>query len=183
LALDNLSENRRTEQAAAVCCPRCDNAFLQRARQDGPVDRLLEFFFVYPFLCQICRHRFSALRWGIRYNGTLDDRRRYVRHPVRLPVTLTSQSGKHDGRATDLSVGGCSIAVFAPYREGDVLSIWLQTPDDEPPIEVDAAVVRTVSQGRLGVEFVSLRDPEEARLRRLALTLWTESTLTARKRR
>jgi hypothetical protein len=166
-----------------IVCTQCRKPFVKAVRREGLLDCLLSLVYVYPFRCQICRHRFSVLRWGIRYNGTLDDRRRYVRHPVRLPVTLTSQSGKHDGRATDLSVGGCSIAVFAPYREGDVLSIWLQTPDDEPPIEVDAAVVRTVSQGRLGVEFVSLRDPEEARLRRLALTLWTESTLTARKRR
>lgn len=167
----------------AILCPHCGNSFLQRVRQDGPLDHLLEFFFVYSFRCQICQHRFRALRWGIRYNQEPEDRRQYVRHPVRFPVTLTSQSGKHEGRVTDLSIGGCSIAVLAPYRTGDVLSIRLQTPDDEPPIEVDRAIIQTVSQGRLGMEFLTFRDHEETRLRQLVLTLWVEGTSTAWKKR
>ncbi len=162
-----------------ILCPRCGNPFLQRVRQDSPLERLLELLSIYSFRCQLCRHRFHALRWGIRYDREPEDRRQYARRPVRFPATLASQFGGHEGRVTELSIGGCSIAVFAPYGVGDVLSIRLNALDDTPPIEVDKAVVRTVSEGRLGVEFLTLRDHEGARLRELMLTLWVEGMPTA----
>ena len=120
------------------------------------------------------------MRWGIRYNREPGDRRQYARRPVRFPATLASRFGEHEGRATELSLSGCSIAVFAPYGAGDELSIRLNVLDDKPPIEVDKAVVRTVSEGQLGMEFLALRDPEEARLRELMLALWVEGTKTGR---
>jgi hypothetical protein len=157
-------------------CPRCDSPFLQRVPEDGALERLLGRCFIHPFRCQICRHRFCAMRWRIRYDREPEDRRQYARRPVRFPVTVSSPFGEHEGRVTDLSLSGCSIAVFAPYGVGDVLSVSLNALDDKPPIEVDKAVVRTVSQGRLGVEFLTLRDPEEARLRGLMRSLWVEGT-------
>ena len=161
-------------------CPRCANPFLQRVPQDGRLERLLGRCFIYHFLCQICRHCFHAMRWGIRYDREPGDRRQYARRPVRFPATLASRFGEHEGRATELSLSGCSIAVFAPYGAGDELSIRLNVLDDKPPIEVDKAVVRTVSEGQLGMEFLALRDPEEARLRELMLALWVEGTKTGR---
>ena len=161
-------------------CPRCANPFLQRVPQDGRLERLLGRCFIYHFRCQICRHCFHAMRWGIRYDREPGDRRQYARRPVRFPATLASRFGEHEGRATDLSLSGCSIAVFAPYGAGDELSIRLNVLDDKPPIEVDKAVVRTVSEGQLGMEFLALRDPEEARLRELMLALWVEGTKTGR---
>jgi hypothetical protein len=163
----------------ALSCPRCGNSFLQRVRPDGPLDRLLERLFLYAFRCQICRHRFHAVRWGIRYDRDPEDRRQYVRHPVRFPATLRSQHGEHEGRATDLSISGCSIAVFAPYRAGDALSVRLHAPGEGPPIEVNTAIVRAVFPGRLGVEFLALGREDEARLRELMLTLWVEGTPSA----
>ena len=161
-------------------CPRCANPFLQRVPQDGRLERLLGRCFIYHFRCQICRHCFHAMRWGIRYDREPGDRRQYARRPVRFPATLASRFGEHEGRATELSLSGCSIAVFAPYGAGDELSIRLNVLDDKPPIEVDKAVVRTVSEGQLGMEFLALRDPAEARLRELMLALWVEGTKTGR---
>jgi len=165
-----------------VICPRCANPFLQRVRPDGLLGRLLALLFVHPFRCQICRHRFHAVRWGIRYDREPEDRRQCVRRAVRFSATLASPFGEHAGSVTELSIGGCSIAVFTPYRVGDTLSIRLCTQDDQPPIEVSTAVIRTVSQGRLGVEFLTFRDHEEARLRQLMLTLWIEGEPAAREK-
>lgn len=163
-------------KAGEMFCPRCGNSFIQRIPREGHLDRVLSFIFIYPFRCQVCRNRFRMMRWGVRYNRVPEDRRQYRRRPVRFPVTLRSHYGEHTGQATDLSIGGCSIDIFAPYREGDVLSVRLATSDHAPPIEVDTAVVRTVSHGRLGLEFLTVHDHEEARLRQLMRSLWIEGT-------
>lgn len=122
------------------------------------------------------------MRWGIRAGREAGDRREYGRRPVRLPVTLASPSGVREGRAVDLSMNGG----FACHRRipgiGEKLSVKVHTLDDRPPIEVDKAVVRTVSPGRLGVEFLALRPPEAARLRALMQSLWMEGAEGIRKR-
>lgn len=157
-----------------LTCPRCDGPFLQWVLDDGPLGRLLGCCFIRSFRCQICRHRFRAMRWGLRSDREAGDRRQYARRPVRLPVTIASPEGGHEGRAVDLSMNGCSIAVFAPHGVGDVLSVKVDALDDRPPIEVDKAVVRTVLSGQLGVEFLTLRAPEEAHLRELMQSLLVE---------
>jgi hypothetical protein len=54
-----------------------------------------------------------------------------------------------------------------PLRTGAFLRLQLQTAQGEVPIEVDVAVVRSTVNNRAGLEFLTIRDEEEQRLRHL----------------
>ncbi len=71
----------------------------------------------------------------------------------------------------DLSIMGCTIESKVPLLPGNSLRLQFQTMDQEPPIVIDVAIVRTVTGQRTGLEFVRIRPEEGARLRQLLLTL------------
>jgi len=48
-------------------CPQCRRAVVQRTRRRGLSERVCSLFWVYPFQCQRCGHRFRAKQRGVRY--------------------------------------------------------------------------------------------------------------------
>ncbi len=119
---------------------------------------------VHPFRCQLCGHRFRLLQWGVRYRQVEDDRREFDRLPINFPVIFAGDAVRGVGSVVDLSMAGCAFHAEARLEEGTILRISLQISTDLPPISVEAAVVRSVSGNRAGVEFVSLRLDERNRL-------------------
>jgi len=71
----------------------------------------------------------------------------------------------------DLSIRGCAIKSTVPLHKGNLLCLKIRLTDQEPPIEIAQATVRTVTGRRVGLEFVKIRPEEETRLRKLLLTL------------
>jgi DNA repair exonuclease SbcCD ATPase subunit len=49
-------------------CPKCSSDYVQRVHRVGP-ERLISLFYIYPFRCQPCGHRFRLLQWGVTYTN------------------------------------------------------------------------------------------------------------------
>jgi DNA-binding cell septation regulator SpoVG len=47
-------------------CPKCSSEYVKRASRVG-LERLMSLFYIYPFRCQPCGHRFRLFQWGVTY--------------------------------------------------------------------------------------------------------------------
>jgi c-di-GMP-binding flagellar brake protein YcgR len=167
-----------------IVCAYCHKPFVKATRRQGLPDRLLSLVYVYPFRCQVCGHRFHLLQWGLRYIERDVDRRQYERRPVTLRLDMSTGKGQYEGHTVDLAMGGCAINAYDPQiHEGALLNLRLKAFDNEPPIVVDAAVVRVANGTRLGVEFLRIANEEKERLSRYILSLWMDGTQVARRGR
>jgi predicted RNase H-like nuclease (RuvC/YqgF family) len=51
-------------------CPKCSSNYVKRVSRIGS-ERLISLFYIYPFRCQPCGHRFRLFKWGVRYTRTV----------------------------------------------------------------------------------------------------------------
>lgn len=150
-------------------CPRCQSVVIERAGRAGLLERLLSIVYVYPFRCQSCLYRFRHVVWGQRYVRTTrsgPERRQHSRHTVNFWTTLWLEKGGRPSRARDLSAAGMSIETDAPLEPGQHLELDLRPSPGERPIRVEVAVVRSVQSGRVGLQFVKVKDDGDARLQK-----------------
>jgi len=47
-------------------CPRCSSEHIKRVSRIGP-ERLISLFYIYPFRCEPCGHRFRLFQRGVTY--------------------------------------------------------------------------------------------------------------------
>jgi chromosome segregation ATPase len=47
-------------------CPKCSSDYVKRVSRIG-AEHLISLFYIYPFRCQPCGHRFRLLQWGVTY--------------------------------------------------------------------------------------------------------------------
>ena len=65
-------------------CPKCSSEYVKRASRVG-LERLISLFYIYPFRCQPCGHRFRLFQWGVTYTRIeLDSRAAQKRRPTRV---------------------------------------------------------------------------------------------------
>jgi len=76
-----------------------------------------------------------------------------------------------EGTLLDVSIHGCAIKSNQPLHKGNLLCLKIRLTDQEPPIEIDAATVRTVTGQKIGLEFIKIRTEEETRLREVLVSL------------
>lgn len=168
---------------ADLKCPNCARDFIRRVSRAGLGERLLSMFYVYPFKCQLCGYRFRFFQWGVRYFRVEEDRREYDRMEMTFPVAFTSETGSGEGALVNVSMGGCSFRTRAQLPVGTILKLTLQVSGDIPPVIVDAAVVRSVRTGGVGVEFLEWQQSERERLqlfvRGMLISRSAESTAAA----
>ena len=153
-------------------CPQCGMWLVKRVPRRGPLEFFLSFLTIGPLRCQLCTRRFLSVLWGGRHKPG----REYERMPVNYPVYFRPTFAKDDARAIQgtisaLSIRGCTINARVPVPKGDCLCLQLHVADQEPPIQIDGARVRTVNGTRMGVVFSNIRPEEEARLRQHMLLL------------
>lgn len=163
-----------------IVCSQCRKPFVQAVRQRGFLDHLLHWAYIHPYGCQVCRHRFYVMQWGLRPAEIPMGSGEYRMRPVRIHATVLDEQGHREGNVTDLSMGGCMIEMPALLLEGAVIGIRLDALDDQPPILVEAAIVRSALGARAEVEFLRLAKKEEERLNRFVTSLWIEGTQIAR---
>ncbi len=159
-----------------VRCPRCGKDFVRRVRQDGLAELVANAVCLRPFACQLCAHRFRAWQWGIRDTRQPTDQRRYERISVNFPMAFATDTGRGNGTALDVSMGGCAFKTEPAPQPGAIVQLQLHAPGLERPLVVDAAVVRSVRSMYVGTEFLRLRSEEQYRL-----TQFAASILTARR--
>ena len=149
---------------AQLKCPNCAREFVRRVSRDGLLETLLSYFYIYPFKCQVCGARFRYCQWGVRYVRIQEDRRQYDRMEINFPVTFDGQKISGDGAIVSVSMGGCSIRTHAKVENGMILSLSLHISKDVPAVVVDAAIVRNVRAGSIGLEFLRWQQSERERL-------------------
>jgi hypothetical protein len=81
-----------------------------------------------------------------------------------FPVTFASDEGSGDGTLVNVSMGGCSLRTRVELPIGTIIKLTLQVSSEIQPVVVDAAVVRSVRAGGLGVEFLQWQQSERERL-------------------
>lgn len=138
-------------------CPRCQSEGVLRSRQQSPREHVAALFFMAPFHCQHCRHRFLVWRPGLGQPALSRDRREHLRIPVRLFLSFSGGKVRGDGMVMDLSMGGCVIKSSTQVHIDDIfyLEIAIQ---GMAPIEV-AAIVRSISAR--GIAFKFLRQAQD----------------------
>jgi PilZ domain len=153
-------------------CPHCGILLVKKAPRRGVREYLLSLLAIGPFRCQVCTHRFLSFMWLPGTNTSREYSRISVRYPVQLsPAREDEKFQSEEGTLLDISIRGCAIRSDVPLHKGTLLCLQIRLADQEPPIEIDIATVRTVTGRRLGLEFVRIRHEEEARLRKLLLAL------------
>jgi len=130
----------------------------------GALETLLGIFFIYPFRCQLCGFRFRMPQWGVRYVRVPEDHREYERMAASFPLIFETYHEKGQGRATNLSMGGCNFDTATPLASGMVLRMELQIAANVAPVVVDAAAVRYARDRSVGVEFIQWQESERDRL-------------------
>ncbi|TAL11845.1 MAG: hypothetical protein EPO02_03285 [Nitrospirae bacterium] len=147
-------------------CPQCGMWLVKQAPRQGLLEGLLRFLAIGPLRCQLCTHRFLSLLWRFSHKPGRD----YERIPVRCEVYFRPAFANDDtqpiqGTISALSIRGCTITTRVPVPKGYCLCLQFEVADQEPPIQIDAAVVRTVNGTRIGVLFSRISPEDEARLR------------------
>ena len=59
-------ETIKEPEQQSLVCPKCSSDHVKRVSRIGH-ERLISLFYIYPFRCEACRHRFRRLRWGVTY--------------------------------------------------------------------------------------------------------------------
>jgi hypothetical protein len=153
-------------------CPHCGILLVKKAPRRGVREHLLSLLTIGPFRCQVCTHRFLAFMWLPGTNTSREYSRIPARYTVQLSPALEEERFQsEEGTLLDISIRGCAIRSDVPLHKGNLLCLQIRLTDQEPPIEIDIATVRTVTGRRFGLEFVRIRPEEETRLRRLLMTL------------
>ena len=97
------------------------------------------------------------------------DKERKIRKArrVELRCTLGFASGEIEGDATitNISTAGCRAESDTNMAEGLDVQVALQLPDQSPPVKVERASVRWVSNRVFGLSFILFFPSERARLR------------------
>ena len=146
-------------------CPRCSSEYVTRVSLVGFSEHLISLFYIDPFRCQLCGHRFKVLQRGVTYTRIEEDRREYVRWGANFPVTFTVDGTAATGSIIDISLGGCAFHTDAPLMVGIILQLGLQLSREIPPVNIEAAVIRSVRSGRASVEFLRIKRGERDRLK------------------
>jgi hypothetical protein len=163
-----------------IVCSQCRKPFVQAVRQEGLLDHLLHWIYVHPYRCRVCWRRFYVMQWGFHPAVVPMDAGQYRMRPVQLHGTLLDERGHREGDITDLSISSCMIELTSPLLEGTLLGVHLDALEDEPPIVVEAAIVRSALGARAEVEFLRMAPKEWERLNRFVTSLWMEGTQIAR---
>lgn len=93
--------------------------------------------------------------------------RKYPRVRVQFRSTFSGHQIDGEGKAIDISQGGCKIESDLRAPAGTTLELRLYVPGLDWPIRVEQAAVKWARGRQFGLEFVRLLPKEEETLRRL----------------
>ena len=95
---------------------------------------------------------------------------RYSRIVRRIAVTgeasvrLFSTEDSDDGTLLDVSRKGARFCINRLFWPGQKLTLMLNLPWDEPPVEVRLAKVKWVHEDKVGVEFIKVENDDRVSL-------------------
>lgn len=93
------------------------------------------------------------------------EQRKIPRFPVRFHSSFTSLNNVGgEGNLIDLSLRGCRVDSQTDVGPGTVLQVRIAVSAEEPPLQIQEAIVRWSRNREFGLEFVTLAPDEWARL-------------------
>ena len=159
------SRKNRTRRSKRPTCTLCQTRLVRLAPQQGMLEKLLGFFTIYPLRCQICANRFMTFYGKIRSLPKRDFHRVSVHFPVWFrPAKTKSDPLGLEGTLENLTVAGCLIASKVKPPKGSRLGLEFEISEEEAPIAIKEAVVRTHLRQGIGVRFVKVRNQEKKRI-------------------
>lgn len=78
-------------------------------------------------------------------------------------VSLLTEDSE-DGTLLDLSRKGARLRINHLFQRGQKLTLMLNLPWDEPPVEVRLAAVKWVKENNVGVEFLKVEEDDRVSL-------------------
>ena len=117
------------------------------------------FYMPKPLSVRNLRGLFSAAR-GLM----LQERRRYIRLPLRQSVTCQSGAKRFKVRSVDLAQGGILLESSGGLVEGDIAEIEFGLPGGSESLKLMVRVVRTAPSAGIALEFIDPEPPERAAL-------------------
>jgi hypothetical protein len=93
------------------------------------------------------------------------EKRKNLRFPVKFRSSFSSVGMVGgEGRVVDLSTRGCRIESSIDVQPGASLEVQIKTIEDNPPIQIQAGVVRWCREQQFGLEFEVIAPTEWAHL-------------------
>lgn len=104
--------------------------------------------------------------------------RKHRRFVVSMPSTLVQRDQfRHKGAIRDLSAKGCRVESLITPFTGMQVTLLLHIPGESMPLKIENAAVRWCGSQGIGMEFLVVAEPEQARLGRFIQQL--EKTTSA----
>ena len=113
-------------------------------------------------------HLIRATRGAIEH-----EKRRFRRVRHRAPVRLTWDKMEVQGETVDISLNGMLVKAARCVPSGSMVEVNLELSPGSKPIVGPAAVMRTMGENQMGIEFTQLNKIESSRLREFLLPLVT----------
>ena len=95
---------------------------------------------------------------------------RYSRFVRRIAVTgeasvrSCATEDSDDGTLLDISRKGARLCINRLFRPGQKLTLMMNLPWDEPPVEVRLAAVKWMKDNNVGIEFLKFGDDDRVSL-------------------
>jgi hypothetical protein len=103
------------------------------------------------------------------------EQRKSFRFPVKFRSSFSSIGMVGgEGSIVDLSIRGCRIESPIDVQPGASLDVRIKVVEDEPPIHIQAAIVRWSRGGEFGLEFEVIIPTEWAHLQKFVKQLELE---------
>jgi DNA-binding response OmpR family regulator len=107
----------------------------------------------------------SVLNTSRCFNAALSfmlrERRRYFRHPVKMPVRLVLDGQEIKGESTNISEGGIALLLHHALPKNATPRLQFTLPASGPALDVDTEVAWADLKGYVGLRFLNL--PESSR--------------------
>ena len=102
----------------------------------------------------------SVLNTSRCFNAALSfmlrERRRYFRHPVKMPVCLVLDDKEIKGESTNISEGGIALLLHHALPKNATPRLQFTLPASGPALDVDTEVAWADLKGYVGLRFLNL---------------------------
>ena len=102
----------------------------------------------------------SVLNTSRCFNAALSfmlrERRRYFRHPVKMPVCLVLDGKEIKGESTNISEGGIALLLHQALPKNATPRLQFTLPASGPALDVDTEVAWADLKGYVGLRFLNL---------------------------
>jgi CheY-like chemotaxis protein len=104
------------------------------------------------------------------------ERRRFTRVPLQLPVSLQANDKQLEGVTVDISFDGMLVHSYLVFPAGTHIKLSLDLQNGSKSLQLEARVLRALGTERMAVQFKSANAAERTRLQEFLLPLILSAT-------